>query len=325
MKTQKDNLNKTNLSYRLWQTKWKIEHEFPLHHHSIFWLPIVFFSILALWSGLTALDFSTSFPSSTEHIESVLTGLKLPVFYLSLAVPISVAIGRFHGSSQRAEANRIALANQSFEHHFKHTQYFIEHMDFGEYKDTLGGFFKLKYPRKLYSLIYPNSSMVHFDITTNEATDNGIFEALKEIPGHIQQYNKMSRNSVETRLNYLSNSFGLVLDIDEFMHNGSSLQGQTSHDIVDSLLSSINRTLAHALSFNRSSDSYQKRLDDAFLEVVDTVTSQPTKYHAQIFTLATKDLLASLALNAEFTEYHYSIKRAKDISTQQYKYSIQKT
>jgi hypothetical protein len=124
----------------------------PLHHNFVFWLPIIIFVPLGLL---------LSFPMwclcipSAENYKAILEALGLPVFVASLSLPFTIAIGRFHGSAQRAKANQLAEKNMAFNHYFDHRNHFFKFISEMKLPKPFCDFVTIEQPSNLYAIIFP--------------------------------------------------------------------------------------------------------------------------------------------------------------------------
>ncbi|GAW97252.1 MULTISPECIES: hypothetical protein [Colwellia] len=119
-------MNKSNKVRSVFNKLFKIEPNIPLHKNIVFWLPIVFFVTPALVLSFPTWCFCWPNP---EAYEAILATQAFPVFIASLAIPFTVAINRFHSSSQRAESNRLAQQNMTFNQYFEHRNHFYKHVE----------------------------------------------------------------------------------------------------------------------------------------------------------------------------------------------------
>jgi len=152
----------------------EIEPNKPLHHHWSFWWPIVVFGSLSCYVGFKTNDFALEYLVSPKV---TMDALSYPLFVLSFALPIVLAVGRFHASAQRAETIRISESTMSFKHYYDHREAFSVYME--GYKHRYGwAEVSLKSWITLYEIFYPNASMERFDIAPSSKTHVLLDEAL---------------------------------------------------------------------------------------------------------------------------------------------------
>lgn len=152
----------------------EIEPNKPLHHHWAFWWPIVVFGSLSCYVGFKTNDFALEYLVSPKV---TMDALSYPLFVLSFALPIVLAVGRFHASAQRAETIRISESTMSFKHYYDHREAFVKYME-GYNQKFSGVVVSLQSPITLYEVFYPNASMELFDIVPCSKTSERIQEAL---------------------------------------------------------------------------------------------------------------------------------------------------
>lgn len=152
----------------------EVEPNKPLHHHCSFWAPIIIFGILSSYVGYETNNFALKYLTEPK---TTMDALAYPLFILSFALPIVLAVGRFHASAQRAETIRISESTMSFKHYFDHREAFIKYME--GYKQQFASVeLSLQSPVTLYEVFYPNASMERFDIARSIKTSEKIEDAL---------------------------------------------------------------------------------------------------------------------------------------------------
>lgn len=129
-----------------------IDPNLPLHRHLLFWAPIVFFVLPAIYLSVPTWCFC--WPELKDY-EYLVKQQGFPIFIASLAIPFTVIVNRFHASSQRAESNRIANQNMAFNHYFDHKKHFLEHCNLIKLDEPFCNFIKITNTDKLYKLIFP--------------------------------------------------------------------------------------------------------------------------------------------------------------------------
>jgi hypothetical protein len=158
VKSRKENPNKV-VNQSSWFNLIKvINPSKPLHHHGIFWLPILVFIPLALLLSFPTWCFCWPTP---ENYEAILKAQSFPVFIASLAIPFTVVINRFHSSSQRAEANRLALQNMTFNQYFDHRTQFYKFTESVSLGEPFCNFITINNPDALYTIIFPLNKIDH--------------------------------------------------------------------------------------------------------------------------------------------------------------------
>lgn len=152
----------------------EIEPNKPLHHHWSFWCPIVIFGSLSCYVGFMTNSFALEYLTQPT---TTMDALAYPLFVFSFALPIVLAVGRFHASAQRAETIRISESTMSFKHYFDHREAFKNYME--GYKQKYSGVIvSIQSPIALYEVFYPSASMERFDIKPSSKTAVLIEEAL---------------------------------------------------------------------------------------------------------------------------------------------------
>lgn len=146
-----------------------VNEKLPLHKLGAFWFPIVLFLTPAI--ALAFPYFCLCWPDTSDY-ETLLKQLAFPTFVASLCLPFTVAVGRFHGSKQRAKANNLTEANNTFNHYYSHRQHFVDYLKTKEnilFKDII----KLKDAYLLYSFIFEENdeTNVTFDYNFNSLKD----------------------------------------------------------------------------------------------------------------------------------------------------------
>ncbi len=137
--------------------------------------------------------------------------LAYPIFVFSIALPLILAIGRFHASAQRAQSIRISNSTMSFKHYFDHRDAFIE---YSRLHQTNSKFIDIRIvkPFLLYELYYPNSEMSRFDLTPSNTTFDLIDERLKKVVKKVDDIqNPIGALTVE-RVASVFEPFGIIID-----------------------------------------------------------------------------------------------------------------
>lgn len=155
-----------------------IDPTLSLHEHGSFWIPIVIFGWLALWVGV----FSTTWNFSlliTDPL-TVVDALKTPVTVFALCIPFTVAVGRFHGSSQRKKSLETAEETKCFKHYFEHKEIFTKHINaYFEKRNPEVDLLELENPTALYAIVFPHSNIKSFSLEQGADTQQAI-EEIKE-------------------------------------------------------------------------------------------------------------------------------------------------
>ena len=160
--------------------------ELPLHKHMVFWWPILFFVGWALL--LTVPYWCFCWPSPTDY-EALLKQLGFPIFVASLCLPISVAVGRFHASKQRAKANTLTVENNAFNNYFAHRNHFMEHIGNAGIPKEYEGFIEVYDSDKLYKTVFPQNSLSEQNFRINKFTYKAqLRRKLKSLYGHINTF-----------------------------------------------------------------------------------------------------------------------------------------
>jgi len=188
--------------------KLKIDPQKPLHHHVLFWIPTGIFGALSLCAGLSTSEFGLE---HLAHPRRTMDALAYPIFIFSIALPLILAIGRFHASAQRAQSIRISNSTMSFKHYFDHRDAFIEYSRLHQTNSKLIDIRIVK-PFLLYELYYPNSDMSRFDLTPSNTTFDLIEERLQKVVKKVEGIqNPISALTIERVANVFE-PFGIVID-----------------------------------------------------------------------------------------------------------------
>ncbi|MEM9103994.1 MAG: hypothetical protein AAGB12_16935 [Pseudomonadota bacterium] len=164
----------------------KIDDEKPLHMHLVFWLPILIFVSLGI--GLTIPFWCFCWPSPLDY-DVLLKQLGFPVFIASIALPITVAIGRFHGSKQRARANKLNEINIAFNHYFDHRQYFFDYLDKTAIPEMYRGLITVEDPDIVYSLFFPHNKINRQDFTIKkDVFENTLKKMTDKLFTHVNKW-----------------------------------------------------------------------------------------------------------------------------------------
>jgi hypothetical protein len=188
----------------------------PLHHNFIFWLPIIIFVPLGLLLSFPM--WCLCIPSVTDY-NAILEALGLPIFIASLSLPFTIAIGRFHGSAQRAKANQLAEKNMAFNHYFDHRNHFFKFTSEMKLPKPFCNFVTIEEPSKLYEIIFPmnkidNQNMsAPKDVVTNAITAKitSIFNFTNPLVVKVSEdKDPFDGNDVFEFLNKIGAQFGLA-------------------------------------------------------------------------------------------------------------------
>lgn len=258
----------------LYGTRLSINPSLGLHEHGIFWIPIIVFGWFALWIGL----FSTEFQPQlliTDPI-AVVTALKIPVTVFALCIPITVAVGRFHGSALRVKANEEAVAVRSFKHYFDHREAFSKHMENLKI-GTFFGVLSVGEPLKLYEILFPNSSMTNFDITASDLIKDRIQVALSHTLTNLSDKNKDAENIpnlslVDNGSLHILRSFGVT---DNFTNMEPKADSYLS---IEGYLSNISATylkcLLHILDYADEFNRHEPLLSNESRKLISNAAQQ---------------------------------------------------
>lgn len=228
-------------------SKLSIDPSKALHSHLIFWLPIVFFGALSIAAGLSTSRFNLEYLSKPKQ---TMDALAYPVFLLSFALPIVVAVGRFHASSQRAETIRISQSTMSFKHYFDHRQAFLDYLE--GYKQRFRWFeIEITQPIKIYELFFPKAKMDSFQIEPCEET---ITELKQKLESLFQRLNKTASPDMLYWFDgtlEIFNGFGIkiIYQLDEIYNDVDSLSG---HNAIVQPLKELELILYFADEFDRN-------------------------------------------------------------------------
>jgi len=201
--------------------KLKIDPQKPLHHHWLFWIPTGFFGALSLCAGLSTSEFGL------EHLaypKRTMDALAYPIFVFSIALPLILAIGRFHASAQRAQSIRISNSTMSFKHYFDHRDAFIE---YSRLHQTNSKFIDLRIvkPFLLYELYYPNSEMSRFDLTPSNITFDLINERLQKVVKKVDGIQNPIGALTVARVASVFEPFGIIIDFNSENLRAENLSG----------------------------------------------------------------------------------------------------
>ncbi|OJF67567.1 hypothetical protein BK026_01470 [Alteromonas sp. V450] len=177
-----------------------VDEKLPLHKLSAFWLPIIIFLTPAI--ALALPYFCLCWPE-TSNYDLLLKQLGFPTFIASLCLPLTVAVGRFHGSKQRAKANNLTESNNTFNHYYSHRQHFVDYLKTKE-SSLFNDIIVLNDAYLLYSFIFDKNSETEVTFNLNF---NNVKERLKSY--YIGQLS-VRRLEVFTRLVETSQMNGVL-------------------------------------------------------------------------------------------------------------------
>lgn len=132
-----------------------------LQQQWVFWWPIIL--LIGAAFGFAVPKFYWGWPDGDVY-EQILHNMRLPFLVASLALPVSVAIGRFHGAAQRQLANQIAESNQSFTHYYEHKRFFSEDLIARfDLEDAGYSVSNISNPSTFYKIAFPTNSRENMD------------------------------------------------------------------------------------------------------------------------------------------------------------------
>ena len=241
----------------------KIDPQKPLHHHFAFWLPIFIAGGFSLYAGLSTTTFGL------EHLaypKRTMDALAYPIFILSFALPVVLAIGRFHASAQRAETIRISNSTMSFKHYFDHREAFLEYSKQHEASSQYMNI-RLAKPFLLYEIYFPNSQMNRFDLTPSDKTFERIDNILKLITKRIMDIQKPMHIVRLQTVNNVFEPFGVVLNINiEKLESGYPRGISKDAEPMALMIRTLLELLDHLSEFDRENQEFaqliSKKLKD---------------------------------------------------------------
>ncbi|GAA0295567.1 hypothetical protein GCM10009128_12750 [Psychrosphaera haliotis] len=184
---------------KLISSRLSIKHDLELHEHGIFWIPIFFFSFLALWVGLFSTEFNPNLIFTNPLI--IVNSLKVPVTIFALCIPFTVAIGRFHGSAQRLYANQQAEAVKSFKHYFDHREAFKQHiLERLEQKNRDENLLEIGNIPELYKTVFPKASVHNFDITPSAQTKLNLEAIIQNIKTEKEAFLELNCSCEDSKI-----------------------------------------------------------------------------------------------------------------------------
>lgn len=147
---------------RVLYNKWfAIDPNRTLQKHFVFWLPILIF---VGW-GLVLLFplLGGRWPQPSEY-GLVLNQIQYPIFVMSIAIPLTVMVGRFHATSQRKVSNDLTKANQTFTHYYEHKRFFSEDLIARfDVEDSGYSVSNISNPSTFYKIAFPTNSRENMD------------------------------------------------------------------------------------------------------------------------------------------------------------------
>lgn len=236
----------------------KIDPQKALHRHYIFWLPVLVAGTVSLIAGIITAEFGL------EHLaypKRTMDALAYPLFILSLALPIVLAVGRFHASAQRAESIRISNSTMSFKHYFDHRDAFAEYL---RQIDSSCQFMQIRLikPFILYEVFFPNSKMTSFDTSPSNVS-------IALIDEHIRSLAKKSESLKRSRIDmYVVTSFfdtlGVVFEIDTKKIEKIYTQLPVSAEPAAIMVRLVYELLEHLCEFDRDNNQVAKAMVKRF-------------------------------------------------------------
>ncbi|MDP4536186.1 hypothetical protein Q3O60_08305 [Alkalimonas collagenimarina] len=135
---------------------WVIDPQLGLHQHAIFWVPVIFFVFLALILSLPLWCWCA--PLSLDY-EQIMKDATYPIFVASLAIPVGVMVGRFHGSAQRKLSNELSNSGMNFNRFYEHRKHFYDFIT-ENYKpsDQIVRMVYVAYKANLYRILFPKNT-----------------------------------------------------------------------------------------------------------------------------------------------------------------------
>ncbi|MFD3317440.1 hypothetical protein ACE414_07380 [Alteromonas macleodii] len=230
----------------------KIDPQKALHRHYIFWLPVFVAGTVSLIAGITTAEFGL------EHLaypKRTMDALAYPLFILSFALPVVLAVGRFHASAQRAESIRISNSTMSFKHYFDHRDAFSEYL---RQIDSSTQFMQIRVikPFILYEVFFPNSKMTSFDTSPSNVSIELIDVFIRSLVKKAETL-KSSRIDMHVVTSFFD-SLGLVFEID--IKKIEEAYGQLSVDTQPAaiMVRLVYELLEHLCEFDRDNSPVAK-------------------------------------------------------------------
>lgn len=233
----------------------------PLHKLSAFWLSIAIFVGPAIILAYPYFCLCWPEPSSYDEL---LKHLGFPTFIASLSLPLTVAIGRFHGSKQRASANMLTRNNNAFNHFYNHRQHFVDYLE-GKEKVLFNDIIKLDDAYLLYAFMFSENdeSHVSFHLDLDKVTRELSVFYTGQL--NAKRLNVYSTYNDTFQINEIIESvvapIGLKLDLEKW---GILINERITNDKFEKILvDSVVALLSAIVSFSSSSSNLDK---DPFLE-----------------------------------------------------------
>lgn len=229
------------------KNKLSISPDLALHKHYVFWLPIVLFVGLALIVSFPTWCFCWPAPSDYE---SILKQQGFPIFIASLSIPITVAVNRFHASSQKAKANELTIQNLAFNHFFDHRKHFNDYLNNVRLPEPQRNFVELVDSNELYSIVFPlnkpNALNMNApkDVVTEDLEERGkqLFEYInKFVLVHSKGNDPFIDISATEFINKIAEPFGMVLNSNIIEHIDFREACSVMHLSFTSILATINK------------------------------------------------------------------------------------
>ena len=251
----------------------KLDPQKPLHHHIIFWIPTSLFGLLALYVGVSTSEFGLE---HLTHPKRTMDALAYPIFIFSIALPIILAIGRFHASAQRAQNIRISNSTMSFKHYFDHREAFVEYLQAYQ-ADSRYIDIRVRKPFRLYDLYYPNSEMNRFDLTPSPRAMDLIQNRLENA---TERLSNLLNPKVTQNIDVVSGmfeSFGLVMDFNEESLKATFPQGvREEGSPMNEILSEIDGLLEYINEFDRNNIDFAESIRAAVNSGLHNIASTET-------------------------------------------------
>lgn len=231
----------------------------PLHSHFLFWLPILIFIPLAIVLLFPA--WCLCWPSPDKY-SAIVEFLRLPTFVASLAIPFTVAIGRFHGSAQRAKSNQLTEKNMTFNHYFDHRGHFYQFLEKIKLPEPYNHFVTISEPSILYELTFPLNSLEKQDMSFDVLTTYGLIaNKIKDISDLTRPMMQHVDDGAEPfemitanfYLNKIGKQFGLTFS--EKIVKYVMPIGVPNHGVLQLCLDAIDTVLMESFKFSHHASS----------------------------------------------------------------------
>ncbi|WP_417439809.1 hypothetical protein [Idiomarina abyssalis] len=263
-----------------------------LQGHFIFWLPIIIF---VGWGGALLWPFLFGEWPTPDDYNEIFKGIQLPVFIISISIPLTVVVARFHATAQRKKSNDIAVSNQAFTHYYDHKKFFNEYLNTQVRNNDDGiPLIEVSDYSLFYKIVYPNQSREETDFSNDlDKAFSGVTSAIqlayreveealsvhcKEWEAFITkdaaQYSNL-RNDAFYKKNGLSmvrsflNSLGLK-PTPEFCHELTKI-GRKSMNIFELCVLEFSKTLQIAFKFDK------KNINSIYYEVAKAAEKKHTR------------------------------------------------